>query len=82
MFLVLCICLSVCSICNLGNQAIAASQIGLIGDLNGDGAIDALDYSLTKQLLLGLITDLPVEDDLYAADVDGDGSVTALDLSL
>ncbi len=82
--LVLIICFSVCSLCNVGNQAIAAStsKSGLIGDLNGDGAIDALDYSLTKQMLLGLVTDLPVQDDLYAADVDGDGSVNALDLSL
>lgn len=82
--LVLIICFSVCSLCNVGNQAIAAStsESGLIGDLNGDGAIDALDYSLTKQMLLGLVTDLPVQDDLYAADVDGDGSVNALDLSL
>ncbi|OPX44079.1 endo-1,4-beta-xylanase A precursor [Ruminiclostridium hungatei] len=58
------------------------SQAAIIGDLNGDGSIDALDNALMKQVLLGLVTDLPVQDDLYAADLDGDGQITALDLSL
>ncbi len=82
--LVLGICFTMCFAYNTDNQAIAASttESGLIGDLNGDGAIDALDYALTKQMLLGMVTDLPVQDDLFAADVDGDGSVNALDLSL
>jgi arabinoxylan arabinofuranohydrolase len=53
-----------------------------IGDLNGDNSIDALDYSLMKQYLLGVITDLPAKDDKYVADLDNDGSITALDLSL
>lgn len=53
-----------------------------IGDLNEDNSIDALDYSLMKQFLLGVITDLPAKDDKYAADLDNDGSMTALDLSL
>lgn len=77
----------VLSICFCGSFVFNANQVataatGLIGDLNGDGAIDALDYSLMKQVLLGSITDLPVQDDLYAADLDGDGNITALDLSL
>ncbi|OPX44081.1 xyloglucanase Xgh74A precursor [Ruminiclostridium hungatei] len=62
--------------------AATAAEAGLIGDLNGDGSIDALDNSLMKQVLLGTITDLPVQDDLYAADLDGDGQISALDLSL
>ncbi len=53
-----------------------------IGDLNEDNSIDALDYSLMKQFLLGVITDLPAKDDKYVADLDNDGSVTALDLAL
>lgn len=60
----------------------AAAAAAVIGDLNGDGSIDALDNSLMKQVLLGTITDLPVQDDLYAADLDGDGQISALDLSL
>ena len=53
-----------------------------IGDLNEDNSIDALDYSLMKQFLLGVINDLPAKDDKYVADLDNDGSMTALDLSL
>lgn len=87
-FIVLSICLSVFTVCGAGSSdltnstAAAVSGSSLIGDLNGDSAIDALDYSLMKQLLLGTITDLPVQDDLYAADLDGDAKVTALDLAL
>ncbi len=83
--MVLSICLCVSPVCNANKvttQGVTATASGLIGDLNGDSAIDALDYSLMKQYLLGTVTDLPVQDDLYAADLDGDTLITALDLSL
>lgn len=85
LIMVLSICLCVSSVCNANQattQGVTAAASGLIGDLNGDGAIDALDYSLMKQFLLGTVTDLPVQDDLYAADLDGDAKITALDLAL
>jgi lysophospholipase L1-like esterase len=88
LFIVLGVYLSLCSVCFASdadlNQNVTASaaSTGLIGDVNGDGAIDALDYSLMKQFILGSINDLPVQDDLYAADLEGDASITALDLSL
>ncbi len=85
LIMVVSICFCVSSVCNANqatSQDVTAAATGLIGDLNGDNAIDALDYSLMKQLLLGTVTDLPVQDDLYAADLDGDGNITALDLSL
>ena len=82
----ICLCVSSVSSANQDNQttsqAVTAAAAALIGDLNGDGAIDALDYSLMKQFLIGTVTDLPVQDDLYAADLDGDAKITALDLSL
>ncbi len=65
-------------ICSIFDSSPAAK----VGDLNGDGTIDTTDYSLMKQYLLGIISDLPVTDDLYAADLDGDGSINAIDLSL
>ena len=86
--MVLGICLSIGSVCYADNQALSqtlaadSSVSGYIGDLNGDGAIDVIDYSLMKKFLLGIITDLPAKDDLYAADLDGDGKITALDFSL
>ncbi len=86
LIIIISICLCMSSLCNAEEQEYfpnaAAVASGLIGDLNGDNAIDALDYSLLKQFLLGSITDLPVQDDLYAADLEGDGNITALDLSL
>ncbi len=85
LIMVLSICLCVSPVCNANqatSQGVTATASGLIGDLNGDSAIDALDYSLMKQFLLGTVTDLPVQDDLYAADLDGDTLITALDLSL
>lgn len=52
------------------------------GDLNGDGNIDAIDFALMKQYLLGIVKDLPVADDKIAADLDGDGNINALDFAL
>ena len=53
-----------------------------IGDLNKDNNIDALDYSLMKQYLLGIVKDLPADNDLYVADLNGDGSINAIDFAL
>lgn len=49
------------------------------GDLDGSGDINALDFSLMKQYLLGSITEFPVANGLKAADVDANGSIDALD---
>ncbi len=54
----------------------------IVGDLNGDSGVDATDYALMKKYLLGLITDLPVENGLAAADLNSDGVINAIDLSL
>ncbi|MGB8451630.1 MAG: dockerin type I repeat-containing protein [Anaerocolumna sp.] len=43
-----------------------------IGDVNADNNIDALDFALMKQYLLGIVTDFPASDDMYAADLNGD----------
>lgn len=67
---------------NINYWKFNAATTAKVGDVNGDTVIDALDYALLKQYLLGTVSDLPVEDDLYAADLDGDGSINALDLSL
>jgi hypothetical protein len=34
-----------------------------------------------KQYLLGIVTDFPASDDMYAADLNGDGSINTLDLA-
>ncbi|WP_244648252.1 glycoside hydrolase family 9 protein [Ruminiclostridium herbifermentans] len=53
-----------------------------MGDLNADGNIDALDFVLLKQYLLGTVTDFPASDDTYVADLNGDGSINAIDFAL
>jgi hypothetical protein len=57
------------------------SQI-LLGDLNGDGAIDGLDYALMKMYLLGSIDKFPVDNDIKSGDLNNDNVVDALDFSL
>ncbi len=52
------------------------------GDLDGSGDINALDFSLMKQYLLGSISVFPAENGLKAADVDASGDINALDFSL
>lgn len=53
---------------------------GTAGDLNGDKGIDALDYAVLKQHLLG--TKTLSEDTLKLADLNQDKAVDALDLSV
>lgn len=52
------------------------------GDLDGSSSVDAIDYSLMKQYLLGSITKFPSENGLAAADVNASGTVDALDLAV
>lgn len=52
----------------------------LVGDVNGDGKIDAVDYAMVKRIVLG--TYKPSEEQLIRADVNGDGKVTALDYAM
>lgn len=51
----------------------------ILGDINQDGNIDAIDYALIKKHLLGIET---LEGDAFkAADVDNNGAVDSIDLA-
>jgi hypothetical protein len=52
-----------------------------LGDVNGDDAVDALDFALMKSYLIGIIKDFPVENGIEAADVNSDSEFDALDLA-
>jgi len=78
--MVLSLCISISLV--FSQSVTAADTTEVIGDLNGDTSINALDYSLMKQFLLGIVTDLPARDDVYVADLDGDSKITALDISI
>lgn len=51
----------------------------IVGDLNGDGSVNSIDFGYFRMFLLGTIIDFPVLDDLKAADLNGDGSINSID---
>ncbi len=63
-------------------RAVSQSGKGLIGDLNCDNTVDALDLALIKKYITDPSYDFPAEDDMWAADVNGDNSIDAIDLAL
>jgi len=64
-----------------GLSGFSASR-GLIGDVNGDNAINSTDYSLMKRYLLGVISEFPVSDYMWAADANGDEHINSTDYAL
>ena len=52
------------------------------GDVNGDAKINSIDLSLMQRYILGLISDFPVDDDMWSADLNGDGKINSTDYSL
>ncbi|PYG86853.1 dockerin type I repeat protein [Ruminiclostridium sufflavum DSM 19573] len=62
-----------------GNLSVLTA--GIIGDLNGDEVVDAIDFALIKSYLLGVIKDFPVGDPAVG-DLNLDGGINALDLAI
>jgi hypothetical protein len=52
------------------------------GDLDGNGDVNAIDFALMKQYLLGSITKFPSADGAAAADLDTSGKIDPLDFVL
>jgi len=50
-----------------------------LGDVNGDGEVNSIDFAYLKQYLLGMIKEFPAENGLKSADLDGNGSVNSID---
>lgn len=61
-----------------GNEPPKGSTGAKLGDLNGDGSVDALDYALMKKYILYPTGDV----DLNVWDMNKDGEINALDLAL
>jgi hypothetical protein len=51
----------------------------LVGDVNGDGNVNSIDFGYFRMYLLGTIKEFPAENDLKAADVNGDGNINSID---
>lgn len=79
----LCFSILACVISITGAIAVpgkAQAAAVVYGDLNGDGAVDALDNALMKQNLLGTTSFTSAQK--TAGDVDANGSIDALDFAL
>lgn len=64
---------------NIDYIALPATPTIMYGDLNNDKTIDAIDFALLKQVLMGME---PANVDMSAADLNADGVVDAIDLAL
>ncbi len=53
----------------------------IVGDLNGDGKVNSIDFAHYRMYLLGMIDDFPVVNDLKAADLNGDGKMNSIDFA-
>ncbi len=49
----------------------------LLGDVNGDGNVDALDFAMLRQYMLGMISSVSA-----AADLNKDGSINSIDFGM
>ena len=52
-----------------------------IGDVDGNGNVNSLDFAYMRMVLLGLRAEFPVEDVLWASDVTGDGKFNSIDFA-
>ncbi|WP_043581898.1 S8 family serine peptidase [Acetivibrio clariflavus] len=56
------------------------SEERLVGDIDGNGVFNSIDYAKLKALMLGYKIELP-EDYEWAADVDGSGMINSIDIA-
>ncbi|MEJ6951309.1 glycosyl hydrolase family 8 [Natronospora cellulosivora (SeqCode)] len=54
----------------------------ILGDVNGDGLVNSMDYTLLSRYILSEITEFPCENGVIAADINEDSVVDSRDLSL
>lgn len=52
----------------------------IIGDVNGDGSLSAIDSNIIKRIISGMVT--ATEEQMVAGDIDGDNTVTGIDSNL
>ena len=67
--------------CIFTSYSFASGASNILGDANGNGAINSTDYSLVKRYIAGIIKSFPNENGFTNADVTADGIVNSKDLS-
>ena len=66
---------------NSPQQTVHADSYGLYGDLDGNGAVNAMDLQLLKAYVLGSISSFPAGDSSFG-DLTGDGQVDKADVQI
>lgn len=54
----------------------------IVGDINGDGNINSIDFGILRKYLLEIIDSFYYEYGIKAADVNGDGNINSIDLGM
>ena len=54
----------------------------ILGDLNGDGQINTIDYALLTKYVREIIDEFPIKNGLEIADLNKDGSINSVDCTL
>ena len=54
----------------------------IVGDINGDGNVNSIDFGFFRQYLLGIIQSFPATNGLAAADMNMDGKVNSIDFGV
>lgn len=74
--------------CNVRNVSISIDDTKtpdkefIVGDINGDGNRDSIDFGMLRKYLLGFINSFDYEYGIKAADVNGDGNINSIDLGI
>lgn len=53
----------------------------IIGDVNGDGKRNSIDFAMMRMALLGMIDDFPISNPKWAYDADGNGVFNSIDFA-
>ena len=67
-------------VCSLCKKPETQEDDILLGDINGDGAVNAMDTNLLKRVLAGVLT--PDDETIAYADINRDGQINGLDSNL
>ena len=67
-------------VCSLCKKPETQEDDILLGDINGDGAVNAMDTNLLKRVLAGVLT--PDDKTIAYADINRDGQINGLDSNL
>lgn len=64
------------------DDIIVSYKVAVTADINGDGAVNAVDSNLLKRIIAGTLTYDDMTATMFAADVNDDGTVNAVDSNL